>query len=85
MLTDGKVMIACRWNHSLFTVRREGVYECEICGIPHIEHDDSVVYQAMVFASEPISDESWSPLKEHSLAVVDHAMEWSSALLGVPT
>lgn len=59
VLTDGTNLIACRWNNSLFKLRRHGIYECEICGIPHIHHHETVDHEAIVFASEPITTNNW--------------------------
>ena len=67
MLTDGELMIACRWNHSLFTVRREGVYECEICGIPHIHHHATINHRSVSIASEPVTHEQWEEVENHSI------------------
>lgn len=70
LLTDGQSMLASRWSNSLYWVRRDGVHDCEICGIPHIEHDATRRYLAVVLASEPISDETWQTVPErHVLSV----------------
>ena len=69
VLTDGVVMAACRWNHSLHLVRREGLYECEICGIPHIHHHETVDYRAVAIASEPITHEQWQEVPNKSVVV----------------
>lgn len=70
MLTDGRVLVASRWNNSLFFVRRRGVRDCEICGIPHVVHDEAVDYRAVVLASEPISSEVWEEVPEGTIVVV---------------
>jgi glutamine amidotransferase len=77
VLTNGRQMFASRWNNSLFYLEREGIHDCEICGIPHIRHDESTVYHAVLFASEPITEEHWKAMPEQSLAVVDDTMELS--------
>jgi predicted glutamine amidotransferase len=71
ILTDGHVLLATRWNHSLYYVERLGVHDCEICGIPHIEHDPGRDYRACVIASEPISHELWHPLTDHTVLVAE--------------
>lgn len=69
VLTNGRLMLASRWKNSLF--RREGVRDCEICGIPHIDHDANTDYRAIVIASEPISAESWQEIPDQRVIAVD--------------
>lgn len=71
LLTDGNSLIVTRWNNSLFLVKRKGVHDCEICGIPHIHHDQSREYRAVVIASEPITHEKWLEVQERSVLSVD--------------
>lgn len=71
LLTDGRLLVASRWNHSLHWVQREGVHDCEICGIPHIKHDPRSNYRAVVVASEPISHEPWQEVPDHSVLAID--------------
>lgn len=66
LLTNGTSLLAARWRNPLYWVSRDGVYDCEICGIPHIAHDESVAYRALVVASEPITSESWEEVPEAS-------------------
>jgi glutamine amidotransferase len=75
ILTDGLVMLATRWRHSLHVVAREGVHDCEICGIPHIHHDSGTQYRAVVIASEPISSEAWKEVPDRSVVCVDPHMQ----------
>jgi glutamine amidotransferase len=75
ILTDGRVLVASRWQHSLFLVRREGVRDCDICGIPHVHHDESVDYRAVVLASEPISSEAWEEVPEGSVVAIGADLE----------
>lgn len=70
VLTNGHVLFACRWNNSMYRIVREGVYDCEICGIPHIRHNPSVDHRAVVIASEPITHELWQEVPNHSLTYV---------------
>ena len=69
VLTDGHVLVACRWNNSLHTIRREGIYDCEICGIPHIHHHETVSHRAQAFASEPITNEPWVEIANQSVVL----------------
>ncbi len=75
ILTDGHTLVASRWNHTLFRVVRDGIRDCEICGIPHVAHHEPVAYRAIVIASEPISDESWEAVPNHSVISVNDAIE----------
>lgn len=75
ILTDGHVLLASRWHNDLHWLHRHGVHDCEICGIPHVRHDDSVEYRALVIASEPTSHEDWREVPEASLVMVDGNIE----------
>ena len=66
ILTDGSTLVATRWNQSLWWVYRKGVRDCEICGIPHVEHDPSTDYRAVIVASEPISNEDSRKVPDRS-------------------
>ena len=69
VMTDGISLVTCRWNHSLNLLLRNGIYDCEICGIPHIHHHESINHQAIVVASEPITNEAWEPFENQSVRV----------------
>ena len=71
VLTDGDCMLVTRWNNSLFWIDRGGMRDCDICGIPHVHHQHGTDYQAVVVASEPLSDESWQELPNHSLLSIN--------------
>ena len=70
VITDGTVLVASCWRHSLHWVQRLGVHDCEICGIPHIRHRPGLDYRAVVVASEPISHEAWETLPDGSILSV---------------
>ncbi len=74
LLTDGRVLFASRWRNSLWRLSRDGVHDCEICGIPHIHHHEGHRYRAEIVASEPITDEPWTEVADRSLLVVDPSM-----------
>jgi len=74
ILTDGHRFLATRWNNSLYYVLREGVHDCEVCGIPHVHHRTGLDYRAVVVASEPISNEPWREIPNHSLLLVDEGL-----------
>ncbi|MEM9988877.1 MAG: class II glutamine amidotransferase [Pseudomonadota bacterium] len=67
MLTDGEHIIGTRLGRTLYHVERDGIYDCEICGFPHIHHEPNRDYRAVVVASEPITHETWEEIPEHSL------------------
>ena len=67
LLTDGKVIVGSRLGRSLYALERKGVYDCEICGFPHIDHDLKVGYRAVVVASEPLTHEPWDEVQEGSV------------------
>lgn len=75
ILTDGNVLLASRWHHTLFWTLREGLTPCETCGYPHVQHRDGLEYRAVVVASEPVSQRPWHEFPEESLLVVDERME----------
>lgn len=67
MITDGERLFGTRLNRGLCFVDRMGVYDCEICGFPHIHHDPNRDYRAIVVASEPLTHEDWSEIPNHSI------------------
>lgn len=67
LLTDGERLLGARWGRTLFWAHRDGVFDCEICGFPHIHHDPSVDYRAVVVASEPITHERWTEVPDGSV------------------
>jgi glutamine amidotransferase len=71
ILTDGSMLLATRWRHSLYWVARHGIRDCEICGIPHVHQDSDAEYEAVAVASEPITQEDWQGVPEASILAVD--------------
>ena len=67
LLTDGEELVGARWGRTLWYVERDQVQDCAICGFPHIHHDPHKSYQAVVIASEPISDEPWVAVPEGTI------------------
>lgn len=67
LMTDGREIVGTRIGRGLSYIEREGVYDCEICGFPHIRHDPKRDYRAVVVASEPITQETWREVPEGSL------------------
>ena len=74
IMSNGRLVFACRFNNPLYRLVRRGVHDCEICGIPHIRHDESIDYRAVLFASEPITSEPWEEVPNYSLFSVDEEL-----------
>jgi len=85
LLTDGKVLVASRWRNSLFMVSRRGIRDCEVCGVPHVDHEPGSDYRAIVIASEPISGEDWQELPEGSVVVVTSDLQVERLVAGLPS
>jgi predicted glutamine amidotransferase len=75
LLTDGRFLVATRWNHTLYWVDRQGIRDCELCGIPHVHHDPKTRYRAVVVASEPITNEDWREIPNLSLLAINSDIE----------
>jgi glutamine amidotransferase len=71
VVTDGRTLVATRWQNSLYWLRREGVHDCELCGIPHVRHERGAPYRALLVASEPITREEWTEMPEASAILMD--------------
>jgi glutamine amidotransferase len=67
MLSDGRWVYGSRLGRSLHYLCRDGIRDCEICGFPHVHHDPSTRYRAVVVDSEPITHEPWCEMQERSL------------------
>ena len=67
ILTDGDRIAGSRFGRTLHYVERDGVYDCEICGFPHIHHEQATRYRAFVVASEPLTHENWLEIPNRSL------------------
>lgn len=76
IMTDGVSLIGTRWGRSLYYTERDGVYDCEICGFPHVHHDPNRSYCALVVASEPITHETWHEVPEGSIYRVTQELSW---------
>jgi len=71
ILTDGRVLIGTRFNHTLYYARREGLRDCELCGVPHVQHDAETDYRAAIVASEKITHEDWQTVPNGGIVFVD--------------
>jgi glutamine amidotransferase len=77
IVTNGQEVVATRWGRGLYHVRRDGVYDCEICGFPHVRHRTGADYHAVVIASEPITHENWTEIPERSIVQVSSGVDLS--------
>jgi len=71
VLTDGSRLVGSRYNRTLWHVERERIFECGICGRPHVHHEAGAHYRAVEIASEPITDENWHEMPEKTAYEVD--------------
>ncbi|WP_186775653.1 class II glutamine amidotransferase [Rubripirellula tenax] len=78
VLTDGRMMIATRLRNSLHWTHRDGIRDCEICGIPHVEHQPGFQYRAVVIASEPVSHETWDAIPDATVIAIDENIQTRS-------
>jgi predicted glutamine amidotransferase len=87
ILTNGVVLIATRFGNDLHWLQREGIHDCEICGIPHVRSPTASIsanfpYRAVIVASEPISHEVWREVPDKSIITLDARLEVSLLSLG---
>ena len=86
LLTDGERLVGSRLGRSLFWVHRHGVFDCEICGFPHVQHDRDVDYRAVVIASEPLTHETWQEVPDGTVFTAsEHAGLDAKPLMAVRT
>jgi glutamine amidotransferase len=83
LLSDGKHLVASRYGNSLFWTFRRGVPDCAVCGISHCPTANAD-YQAVVVASEPITDEDWIEVPEGSVLGVEPGAHTMRRSLVVP-
>jgi len=87
VLTNGRALIAMRWNASLHWLMREGASCCgpcdccDHCGEAHRSSGDGARFRALVVASEPICRGAWQELPEHGLVASDEAIRISRQAL----
>ena len=71
ILSDGKGIYGSRIGRTLFYAQHKGVYNCEICGFPHIHHVPSIDYNAIDIASEPITKDDWIEIPDRTVFFTD--------------
>lgn len=71
VLTDGQRLVGSRLGRTLWHLERERIFECDICGKPHVHHDAGKSYRGVEIASEPITAENWHELPDGTVYEVD--------------
>ncbi len=78
VLTDGRILAASRWGHTLYRAERRGAAAPDGDGPVNGAAD----YRAVVLASEPTSrDEAWSEVPDRSLVLVNPDLSCTSAAI----
>ena len=77
LLTNGSILLAARFNQSLYLVKRRGIWDCEICGIPHVHRPERSDYRAVEVASEPMSHESWEEIPNRTVLGINPDLQTS--------
>jgi glutamine amidotransferase len=76
VLTDGRVLAASRWGHTLYQAERRGLAVPDGDGPVH----DSPDYRAVAIASEPpFPDEPWSEVRDRTIVLVDEGLRCALA------
>ncbi len=73
LLTDGTVLLASRWRHSVFWAER-------LLAVPRRHHR----HHAVIVASEAIDDDPWQEIPDASLLTVNASLQTSVRLLSPP-
>lgn len=71
VLSNGSQLVGSRLGRALWHLERERVFDCAICGRPHVHHAVDQSYRAVEIASEPITDENWHEMAEGTIYEVD--------------
>ena len=71
VLTDGDQLVGSRLGRTLFFIERREVFECQVCGRPHVHHDPKQAYRAVEVASEAITDERWKGVPDGTVYGAD--------------
>ncbi len=73
VLTDGQRSVTQRLGRTLWSVQRQHVHPCQVCGgAIHLQEPARTDYRAVAFASEPITrDEDWVEAADGTLFAVD--------------
>jgi len=69
--TDGTTLAGSRLNRTLWSLERDTVPTCAICGQEHAHPPDDASYRASILASERITDEGWSAVPNGTVFTVN--------------
>jgi glutamine amidotransferase len=75
VLTNGRELYATRYRNSLYIMRQEGSWRCDICGRNHTHGIEYPDYRAVTIASEPISRREWRPVRDGTVIGVTGGIE----------
>ncbi|MFN4258059.1 MAG: class II glutamine amidotransferase [Gemmataceae bacterium] len=75
LLTDGVIMTATRWRHTLHWTTHAGEHEILAGGIPYELETTASEYRAVIIASEPTSDDVWHEISDFSVFAVDAQLQ----------
>jgi glutamine amidotransferase len=77
VLTDGRHSVVQRLGRTLWSVQREHVHPCQVCGgAIHVKEPPRADYRAVAFASEPITtDEHWVEAPDGTLFAFDEDLQ----------
>jgi predicted glutamine amidotransferase len=79
MLTDGRMLLASRWGHTLYWLKRQGHDPLDPDGPVG---SPAPGYRAVVIASEPTTSEPWSELLDRSLICVQPDLSFEITSIG---
>ncbi len=71
LLTDGQHLVGSRLGRTLWSIERDHIGICEICGKSHVAHDIQQAYRAVEIASEPVTHEKWLGVPDGTVFSVD--------------
>lgn len=71
VLTDGQRLVGSRIGRTLWHLEREHIFECDVCGKPHVHHKTGKHYRGLEIASEPITSENWHEMPDGSVYEID--------------
>lgn len=71
VLTDGRTFVGSRLGRTLWHLQRDRIFDCEICGRPHVHHHVETDYRSVEVASEPITDEYWQEVPDDTVYEID--------------
>ncbi|MGF1640999.1 MAG: class II glutamine amidotransferase [Rhodospirillales bacterium] len=70
IFTDGKTLVGTRWGRTLYSLTRDGIEPCPICGRPHLRERPALPYRSVEVASEALTDEPWQEVPDRSLYMI---------------